>query len=56
MKTLNYLVEKFSQESTWRGLIAVMTSFGVMLGPDQANAIIAVGLFLIGTINVAKNS
>lgn len=51
MKTiLDYL----KQESTWRGLVAIATAFGVKLAPDQANSIIASGLAVIGLINTFK--
>ena len=54
-QVLRNLLNRFSQESTWRGLIAVLTAFGVTMDPTQANAIMATGLFMIGTINLAKN-
>lgn len=47
---LHYL----KSESTWRGLIAITTAFGVVLSPEQANAIIAAGLATIGLINTFK--
>jgi hypothetical protein len=46
---------RLSQESTWRGILAIITASGVYLNPAHADAIIALGLFLIGAINVAKN-
>jgi hypothetical protein len=48
----NYIKDRFSESSTWRGLIAILTAFGVMLSPDQVEAIIAAGLFLAGAIGV----
>ncbi len=48
------LVAAFKQESTWRGIIAIATAAGVQLSPDLQAHIIAVGLSLIGAINVAK--
>jgi hypothetical protein len=51
MKTiLTYL----KSESTWRGLIAIATAFGVKLAPDQADSIVAAGLAAIGIINTFK--
>ena len=51
MKTiLSYL----KSESTWRGLIAIATAFGVKLAPEQANSIIAAGLAAVGLINTFK--
>lgn len=53
MKTiLSYL----AMESTWRGLILIATSAGVVLEPAQANAIVAAGLGLIGLILTFRKS
>jgi len=50
-----YLLRKFREESTWRGLIAIVASFGIILEPSQANSIVALGLFVIGLINACKD-
>jgi len=47
---MNYLINRLKEPSTWRGLIAVLTSFGVALSPDQKEAVIATGLALMGVI------
>ena len=52
---LSAIVDRFKQESTWRGLIAIATASGIQFNPEYSEAIIATGLFLIGTINFAKN-
>ena len=52
---LSILVERFSQESTWRGLTAILMAFGVALKPEQMESIVTIGLFIIGSINMAKN-
>lgn len=49
---MNYLLERLREDSTWRGILMLLTSVGVSLDPSQANAIIAVGLSLVGLINV----
>lgn len=54
-KYVEAFVTRFSQESTWRGLVAMLTGFGVVVEPAKADAIIAAGLFIIGTINFAKD-
>lgn len=52
MKTiLNYL----GQQSTWKGLVGVATAAGIALSPDQAAAITATGLALVGLINVFRD-
>lgn len=44
-----------SQESTWRGIVGIATATGVTLHPELQGHIIAVGMTLIGIINVSKN-
>ena len=51
---MNTILKQLRQESTWRGLIALVMAAGVTLDPAQQNAIIAGGLALIGLINVFK--
>ena len=47
-----YLLERGKEASTWRGLIALLTAIGVALTPEQGEAIIALGLAVIGAIGV----
>lgn len=49
---MQYLLDRLTETSTWRGLIALATAFGVTIQPDLANAIIGAGLGLIGLVNV----
>ena len=51
---MNYLLERLTENSTWRGIIMLLTAVGVQLDPAQANAIIAAGLALVGIINVFR--
>ena len=51
---LNVLLGKLSENSTWRGLILLVTAVGVKLDPEQANAIIAAGLAIVGVVNVLR--
>jgi len=54
-KYLAALIDRLSQESTWRGLIQIAAGFGAMIEPEKAAAIIALGMFISGTINAGKN-
>jgi hypothetical protein len=45
---MNYIFARLSEPSTWRGLIALATAFGVAMSPEQIEAIVACGLALIG--------
>jgi len=48
------ILKKLKQESTWRGIIAVIAVFGVKLQPDMAEAIITAAVSLVGLINIVK--
>jgi hypothetical protein len=52
--TTDKIISKLSQESTWRGIIAIATAFGATIDPGRASAIIAAGLTIIGFVNILK--
>jgi hypothetical protein len=54
MKIVNIVLERLSENSTWRGLILVATALGLNLDPELQNAILAAGLGAIGLINVIR--
>jgi hypothetical protein len=54
MKIVNLLLEKLSDNSTWRGLILIATAVGVQLEPALQESIIVAGLGLVGLINVIR--
>jgi hypothetical protein len=45
-----YLLDRLREPSTWRGIVALMTAFGVALSPEQTAAIVAAGLAVAGAI------
>jgi hypothetical protein len=47
-----YLLERGKEASTWRGIVALLTAVGITLSPEQVEAIIALGLAVIGAIGV----
>jgi hypothetical protein len=51
---ISYIIERLSENSTWRGIVMLLTAVGVQVDPAQSNAIIAAGLALIGLINVFR--
>lgn len=53
---VNWLLDRLSENSTWRGIILTLTSAGIVIDPDQANKIIAIGLLAIGVINVIRKA
>ena len=54
MKALLYILDRLSENSTWRGLILVGTAIGLKLEPELQNQIVAAGLGLVGLINVLR--
>lgn len=51
---IEYILNRLAENSTWRGLILLLTACGVTVSPDQSEKIIALGLALVGAINVFK--
>jgi hypothetical protein len=51
---LTTLLEKLSENSTWRGLILIATAVGVNMDTDLQEAILVAGLGLVGLINVLR--
>lgn len=50
---MEYLIGKLKEPSTWKGIIWMITAFGLWkLEPDQKEAIAAVGMTLAGLIGV----
>jgi hypothetical protein len=54
MKIVNILLERLSENSTWRGVILIATAVGVRLEPELQESIIVAGLGLVGLINVIR--
>ena len=54
MKIVNTLLEKLSENSTWRGLILIATAVGVKLEPELQEAVLVAGIGLVGLINVIR--
>lgn len=54
MKIVNLILERLSENSTWRGLLLIATAVGVKLNPELQNQIITTGLSAVGLINVIR--
>jgi hypothetical protein len=52
---INTILERLTDNSTWRGFILLATAAGLRLEPELQNQIIASGLALVGLINVIRN-
>jgi hypothetical protein len=51
---LSVLLQKLTENSTWRGLILLSTALGLRLEPELQAQIISAGLALVGVINVIR--
>jgi hypothetical protein len=51
---LNYLADRLSESSTWRGLIFVAVAAGIKISPEHQEALIAAALSLTGAINILR--
>jgi len=49
---MNWFLNQFRQASTWRGVVWLLTVFGLSLRPDQAEAIVMAGMALAGLLGV----
>ena len=47
-----FLLARGKESSTWRGLVALLTAVGLTLSPEQSEAIVALGLSVIGALGV----
>jgi len=52
MKARDYLIERLSEASTWRGIMAFLTAMGVAIQPDQVEVIVTAGLGIIGVVGM----
>ena len=49
---MNWLLRRLREPSTWRGIVWLATVAGLSLRPDQADAIVTVGMALAGLLGV----
>ena len=49
-----YLLDRAKEPSTWRGLVLIITSFGIALRPEQIEAISFAGLLGAATKDQPK--
>lgn len=45
-----FFLNRLKEPSTWRGIVACLTAFGLALEPNQKEAIITAGLAVIGLL------
>lgn len=51
-KTLDWILARLSETSTWQGFIGIITACGITIQPELAAQIVSAGMAVIGVINV----
>lgn len=49
---MQWVIDRLKESSTWKGLISLLTAFGITIEPGLAEAIVAAGLGLMGVISI----
>ncbi|MCE5328151.1 MAG: hypothetical protein LLG01_17220 [Planctomycetaceae bacterium] len=52
----SWAIDRLSENSTYRGLIALAAACGIQIAPDLQAALLSLALALIGLINVIRKS
>lgn len=47
---LTFIVDRLKERSTWLGIIGIVTAAGLMLSPEQQEAISAAGVAIAGLL------
>lgn len=51
---LSWIIDRLSENSTWRGIILALTGIGITIEPQLAAKITAAGLMIVGAINIFR--
>ena len=49
----DYILARAKEPSTWRGALLLLTALGVRVSPEMTDAIVTVGLGVVGLLGVA---
>lgn len=49
---MNYFLERLKEPSSWRGLVMLATSIGLVISPEMGTAIVALGTGIAGVIGM----
>ena len=52
----DWIIARLGENSTWRGIIGLITALGVALKPEDGEKIIAAGLAIVGVINIFRTA
>jgi hypothetical protein len=48
-----FILARLAEVSTWKGIFLIVTAAGATLAPELQNAIITIGLAVVGALGVA---
>lgn len=51
---MNAILSRLKEASTWRGLTIILTTCGLKLHPELADAIVMAGSAIVGSIEVIR--
>lgn len=51
---LYWLLDRLSENSTWRGIVLALAAFGITISPENAAKITAAGFAIVGLINIFR--
>jgi hypothetical protein len=51
---MNWILTRFQEPSTWRGIITLASIFGYSMSPEQGEKIVTAAVALIGLIEVFR--
>ena len=50
--SLQYILDRLTEASTWRGIILMATAVGINISPDMQTAIVSAGLAAAGLVGI----
>ena len=52
---MNKLIKRITEPSSVRGLVGILTAFGVTIEPDRLSAYVAIYMIITGYINLVRD-
>lgn len=49
---MEYVIKRLKEPTTWQGLIALVTAFGVALSPELAEGIVSLGVTIFAVVSI----
>ncbi len=52
--SMQYIVARLLEPSTWRGIISLLTLAGLKIAPEQADAVLTAGVSVYSAVNIFR--